>query len=136
MFFHHILVRKLYGFTIFKRKISICNLTLSHDTIKGFRERVLMTSIIQIIFLLLDVLWYLIVIQVIMSWLVNFGILNMSQPLIIQVWTSINRLLEPVYRPVRNFLPATGGLDIAPLIVIIGIVIIRILIVNNFSAFV
>ena len=95
-----------------------------------------MTSLIQIIFLLLDVLWYLIVVQVIMSWLVNFGILNMSQPLIIQIWGSINRLLEPVYRPIRNFLPATGGLDIAPLVVIVGIIIIRIIIVNNFASFV
>ena len=95
-----------------------------------------MTSLIQIIFLLLDVLWYLIVIQVIMSWLVNFGILNMSQPFIIQIWSSINRLLEPIYRPVRNLLPATGSLDIAPLVVIIGIVIVRIIIVNNLSSFV
>ena len=94
-----------------------------------------MTSLIQIIFLLLDVLWYLIIVQVIMSWLVNFGILNMSQPFIIQIWSSINRLLEPIYRPVRNFLPITGGLDIAPLVVIIGIVVIRIILINNFSAF-
>ncbi|MDG2473673.1 MAG: YggT family protein [Paracoccaceae bacterium] len=95
-----------------------------------------MTSLIQIIFLLLDVLWYLIVVQVVMSWLVNFGILNMSQPLIIQIWSSINRLLEPIYRPVRNFLPSTGGLDIAPLIVIVGISILRIIIINNSSSFV
>ena len=95
-----------------------------------------MTSLLQIIFLLLDVLWYLIVVQVVMSWLVNFGILNMSQPFIIQIWSSINRLLEPIYRPVRNFLPNTGGLDIAPLVVIIGIVVIRIILINNFSSFI
>ena len=92
-----------------------------------------MTSLIQIIFLLLDVVWYLIVIQVLMSWLVNFGILNMSQPFIIQIWSSINRLLEPIYRPVRNFLPVTTGLDIAPLIIIIGISIVRIILSNNFT---
>ena len=95
-----------------------------------------MTSLLQIIFLLLDVLWYLIVVQVVMSWLVNFGILNMSQPFIIQIWSSINRLLEPIYRPVRNFLPNTGGLDIAPLVVIIGIVVVRIILINNFSSFI
>lgn len=95
-----------------------------------------MTSLIQIIFLLLDVLWYLIVVQVIMSWLVNFGVLNMSQPFIIQIWSSINKLLEPVYRPVRNFIPQTGGLDIAPLVVIVGIIIIRIILSNNFPVYV
>ena len=95
-----------------------------------------MTSLIQIIFLLLDVLWYLVVVQVIMSWLVNFGVLNMSQPFIIQIWSSINKLLEPVYRPVRNFIPQTGGLDIAPLVVIVGIIIIRIILSNNFPVYV
>ena len=95
-----------------------------------------MTSLIQIIFLLLDVLWYLIVVQVIMSWLVNFGVLNMSQPFIIQIWSSINKLLEPVYRPVRSFIPQTGGLDIAPLVVIVGIIIIRIILSNNFPVYV
>ena len=95
-----------------------------------------MTSLIQIVFFLLDVLWYFILAQVIMSWLINFGILNTSQPIIIQIWGSLNRLLEPIYRPIRNMLPATGGLDIAPLVVIIGIVVARILIINNFSTFV
>jgi YggT family protein len=71
-----------------------------------------------------------------MSWLINFGILNMSQPIIIQIWGSINRILEPIYRPIRNFLPATGGLDIAPLIVIVGIIAIRIIITNNISSIV
>ena len=94
-----------------------------------------MTSLIQIIFLLLDVLWYFILAQVIMSWLLNFGILNSSQPLVIQIWASLNKLLEPIYRPIRNILPATSGIDLAPLVAIIGIIVIRIILINNLSAF-
>ena len=90
-----------------------------------------MTSLIQIVFLLLNVLWYFILAQVIMSWLLNFGILNRSQPLVIQIWVSLNKLLEPIYRPIRSILPATGGLDIAPLVAIIGIIVIRIILINN-----
>ena len=93
-----------------------------------------MTSLIQIIFLFLDVLWYLIVAQVVMSWLVNFGILNMSQPKIHHLVGSIYLILEPIYRPIRYYLPATGGLDIAPLVVIVGIIAIRIIITNNLSS--
>jgi len=107
---------------------------LVHVIIAAKPPETFMTSLIQITFLLLDVLWYLIVAQVVMSWLVNFGILNMSQPIIHQLWGSINRLLEPIYRPIRNFLPATGGLDIAPLVVIVGIIAIRIIITNNLSS--
>ena len=93
-----------------------------------------MGSLIEIIFLLLDVLWYLILAQIIMSWLINFGILNMNQPMVVQIWSSLNRLLEPVYRPVRNFLPSMSGIDLAPLAVIVGIIALRIIISNNASS--
>ncbi len=94
-----------------------------------------MTSLIQIVFLLLDVLWYFILAQVIMSWLLNFGILNRSQPLIIQIWVSLNKLLEPIYRPIRRVIPATTGIDIAPLVAIVGIIVIRIILINNLGTF-
>tara|TARA_A100000164_G_C21231588_1_gene462953 strand:- start:67 stop:354 length:288 start_codon:yes stop_codon:yes gene_type:complete len=90
-----------------------------------------MGSLVEIIFLLLDVLWYLILAQIIMSWLINFGILNMNQPMVVQIWSSLNRLLEPIYSRVRNFLPSISGIDLAPLVVIVGIIAIRIIISNN-----
>lgn len=95
-----------------------------------------MGSLVEIIFLLLDVLWYLILAQIIMSWLINFGILNMNQPMVVQIWSSLNRLLEPIYRPVRNFLPSMSGIDLAPLVVIVGIIAIRIIISNNAASFI
>lgn len=95
-----------------------------------------MGSLIQIVLLLLDVLWYFILAQIIMSWLINFGVLNTRQQLVIQIWHSLNSILEPIYRPIRKFLPATSGLDLAPLVVIIGLSVIRIIILNNAMYFV
>ena len=95
-----------------------------------------MGSLIEIIFLLLDVIWYIILAQIIMSWLINFGVLNMGQPMVVQIWSSLNKLLEPIYRPIRNFLPTTSGIDLAPLVVIVGIIAIRIIISNNASSFI
>ena len=95
-----------------------------------------MTSIYMILMLLLDVALFIVIAHVIMSWLINFGVLNMRQPIVAQIWDGLNRLLEPVYGPIRRRLPQMGGLDLAPLIVILGIYIIEIVLRNNVSFFV
>lgn len=90
-----------------------------------------MTSIFQILQLLLDVAFFILLIHVIMSWLINFNVLNLRQPLVYQIWDGLNRLLEPIYRPIRNLLPQTGGLDLAPLVLFIGIIILRDILLPN-----
>jgi YggT family protein len=70
-----------------------------------------------------------------MSWLINFGVLNLRQPIVGQIWDGLNRLLEPVYSPIRRALPNLGGLDLAPLVVFIGIYALRIILTNNAGAF-
>ncbi|MBN8631221.1 MAG: YggT family protein [Rhodobacterales bacterium] len=94
-----------------------------------------MTSLYQILMLILQIAQFLILAQVIMSWLVNFQVLNLRQPLVAQVWDGLNRLLEPVYAPVRRVLPPMGGLDLAPLVVLIAIYALQIVLRNNIAAF-
>jgi YggT family protein len=53
-----------------------------------------------------------------------------------QVWDGLNRLLEPVYGRIRSFLPQTGGLDLAPLVALIGVYALRIILINNAGAFI
>ncbi|MDP5217723.1 MULTISPECIES: YggT family protein [Ruegeria] len=69
--------------------------------------------------LILSVVYFFIIVHVIMSWLINFNVLNVHQQLVGQIWYGLNRLLEPIYRPIRNILPDTGGLDLAPLVAFI-----------------
>jgi YggT family protein len=66
-----------------------------------------------------------------MSWLINFQVLNLRQPLVWQIWNGLSRMLEPLYTPVRRILPNTGGLDLAPLVVFIGIIILQRALINN-----
>ena len=94
-----------------------------------------MTTLYQAIMLILDVLWFLMIAHIIMSWLINFQVLNLRQPLIAQLWDGLNRILEPLYGPIRRILPQTGGLDLAPLIVFIGIIVLRQALINNAGAF-
>lgn len=95
-----------------------------------------MLSILQILFLVLDIIWWIVIAHVILSWLINFQVLNLRQPLVAQIWDGLNRLLNPIYGRLRAFLPNLGGLDLAPLIVLLAIYALRIVIMNNISAFV
>ena len=94
-----------------------------------------MTSLYQILMLILQIAQFLILAQVIMSWLVNFQVLNIRQPLVRQIWDGLNRLLEPLYAPVRRILPPMGGLDLAPLAVLIAIYALQIVLRNNIAHF-
>ncbi|MGL4235102.1 YggT family protein [Tabrizicola sp.] len=90
-----------------------------------------MTSFYQILMLILNVAIFFVLAHVIMSWLINFQVLNIRQPLVSQIWYALNRLLEPLYGTIRRFLPPMGGLDLAPLIVLIVIYALRIILSNN-----
>ena len=89
----------------------------------------------QALMLILDVMWFIMIAHIIMSWLINFQVLNLRQPLVAQVWDGLNRLLEPIYRPIRSVIPDLGGLDLAPLVVFIGIIILQRALVNNAGFF-
>lgn len=94
-----------------------------------------MTSLFQILMLILDVVWFFILAQVIMSWLISFQVLNLRQQFVAQIWYGLNRLLEPLYAPIRRVLPNMGGLDLAPLAVLLGIYALRIILINNAALF-
>ena len=95
-----------------------------------------MTSILQILLLILDIAYFVIIAHIIMSWLINFQVLNLRQPLVAQIWDGLNRLLEPLYGRIRSILPNLGGLDLAPLIVLIAVYALRIVLMNNAQSFV
>jgi YggT family protein len=94
-----------------------------------------MQSLFQILMLILDVVWFFVIAHVIMSWLINFQVLNLRQQFVAQIWYGLNRLLEPLYQPIRGILPNMGGIDLAPLVVLIGVYALRIILMNNAAAF-
>ncbi|GGW33539.1 YggT family protein [Gemmobacter lanyuensis] len=94
-----------------------------------------MVSILQILLMLLSVAQFIILAHIIMSWLINFQVLNLRQPLVAQVWYGLNRLLAPVYDRIRSILPDLGGIDLAPLVALLAIYALRIVIINNAAMF-
>ena len=94
-----------------------------------------MTSLLEIVLMLIHLAKWIILAHVIMSWLINFQVLNLRQQLVAQIWYGLNRLVEPVYGPIRRALPQMGGLDLAPLVVLVGVYALRIVLANNANAF-
>lgn len=94
-----------------------------------------MGTLYEALQLILQILWFIMIVHIIMSWLINFQVLNLRQPLVAQIWDGLNRLLEPIYQPIRNILPNTGGLDLAPLVLFVIIIIARSALANNAAFF-
>ena len=92
-----------------------------------------MITILKILQLLLDVAFFIMLIHIIMSWLINFQVLNLRQPIVAQIWDGLNRLLEPIYAPIRRMLPNTGALDLAPLVLFIIIIILRDIVIPDLA---
>ena len=84
-----------------------------------------MSSILWLIMTILQLYIYVIIAMVVMSWLVAFGIVNRSNPYVRQFSYVLDRLTEPVFRPIRRILPDLGGLDISPVIVLLGIMFLQ-----------
>lgn len=84
-----------------------------------------MLMILQLVQLLLDVAFFIMIAHIILSWLVTFNVLNVRQPIVGSLWDGLNRLLEPVYAPIRRMLPNTGALDLAPLVAFICLIAAR-----------
>lgn len=74
-----------------------------------------------ILSMILDVVWWIIVVQAILSWLIAFNVINTHNEFVRQVWTSLDRMTEPLYRPIRKILPDFGGLDLSPIVILIAL---------------
>ena len=75
-----------------------------------------MAPIFAIPYMVLNAAWFFIIAHFIMS---AFNVLNLHQQIVGQIWQSLNRLSDPIYRPIRQYLPSMGGLDLAPLVALL-----------------
>jgi YggT family protein len=84
-------------------------------------------ALYQVIDLLLRLLTYLIIAQAILSWLVAFNVINTYNDFVRSFLNFLDRITEPLYRPIRRILPDFGGIDFSPIVVLLLIYILRIL---------
>jgi len=82
-------------------------------------------SLFQIAIMLLSVLWWIIIVQAILSWLIAFNVLNTTSNGVRAFVQALDRLTAPLYRPIRRFLPDMGGIDFSPLVVLLLIMVLQ-----------
>ncbi|WP_309611981.1 YggT family protein [Sphingomonas sp.] len=75
--------------------------------------------------ILLNILWWVIIVQAILSWLLAFNVLNTGSPAVRQIANALDRVTAPLYRPIRRLLPDFGGIDFSPMVVLILIMIVQ-----------
>jgi YggT family protein len=85
----------------------------------------MLLALVDIVNLLLTVLTWIIIIQVILSWLFAFNVLNTSSQGVRAFAMALERITAPLYRPIRRILPDFGGIDFSPLVVLILIQVIK-----------
>jgi YggT family protein len=94
-----------------------------------------MLSVIWLINQLFVVYWWIIFISVASSWLIQFGIVNGSNPNVRMILGAIYKLTEPLLGPIRRLLPDLGGLDISPIILLLALEFIRRLVIEQLYRF-
>ena len=82
-------------------------------------------GIIGVIQMLLSVAIWIIIIQAILSWLIAFNVINTYNDFVRSVAMTLERLTEPLLRPIRRFVPTVGGIDLSPLILILILIALR-----------
>ena len=82
-------------------------------------------ALVSIANLLLDILFWIIIIQVILSWLLAFNVLNIHSGGVRAFVVALDRITAPLYRPIRRMLPDFGGIDFSPLVILILIQVIK-----------
>lgn len=93
---------------------------------------IVLVPLLQVLFSLLGLYSSAILIAVILSWLIGFNVLNLSNRLVYLVNNALERLTEPFFAVFRRLIPPFGGIDLSPLFALIAIqfaqqVIVRIL---------
>ena len=80
-----------------------------------------MKAVLDVVLLVLQLYTYVLIGSAVLSWLIGFNVVNIRNDFVRSVWSTLNALTEPVLRPIRGMLPNMGGIDISPVIALLGI---------------
>ncbi len=90
-------------------------------------------AILNLLLTIIDLYTWIVIISFIMSWLIAFDMINVRSQAIYTVRRFLDAATEPVYEPIRRIVPALGGLDFTPMIVLLGLRFLRDLLVSGFA---
>ena len=85
----------------------------------------LLYTLVDIIGYLINIIVIVVIVQFVLSLLISFNVVNMHNELVASLWKAANAILDPILSPIRRIMPDTGSLDLSPMVLIIGLVVLQ-----------
>ena len=90
-----------------------------------------MNAIALLVTVVADLIFYLVLASVILSWLVAFNVINLQNDLVRAIYNGVNGLVEPLLAPIRRVLPSAGGIDFSPVVLLLIVMVLRTFIIAD-----
>ena len=98
----------------------------------------MLVQLLAVFFNLLDVVVSLVltvlIVNAVLSWLISFEVVDRRNRFIATVWDFSTKLTDPMLRPIRKIVPNLGGIDLAPMVLALGLIfgvqILRVLVIG------
>ena len=91
-----------------------------------------MALIGELLYMVIQIYIYIIIAAVIVSWLIAFNVISPDHPAMRRILDFLGRVTDPVFRPVQRVIPSIGGIDLSPIVVILGLILLQKLVVRLF----
>ena len=93
-----------------------------------------MLPLLAFISMIISLAIWIVIIGAVLSWLIAFNVINPHNQFVYTVYTGIDRLMEPMLKPIRRMLPDLGGIDISPLVLILALIFVRDVVIAGWIA--
>ncbi len=90
-----------------------------------------MNALATLIYLVGQVLIWMLIIWAVMGWLITFNVINARNPFVQSVMRSLEALFTPLLRPIRRYVPTFGGIDFSPIVLVIIIIVVQTLLLDD-----
>jgi YggT family protein len=84
-----------------------------------------MRAILDVVFVILNLYTWVIIASAIFSWLYAFNVVNPRNQFVAMIGQTLYNLTEPLLRPIRRVVPSMGGLDLSPIVLLLGIFLLQ-----------
>lgn len=84
-----------------------------------------MNPFLWLIDTIIDIYIWILIASAVLSWLIAFNVVNTRNPIVNNIGEFLYRVTEPALRPIRNLMPNLGGIDVSPVILIIGLLFLK-----------
>ncbi len=84
-----------------------------------------MLAFLKLVDTIVDIYIFLLIAWAILSWLVHFNVVNTGNRLVYVVMDFLYKITEPALRQIRRVIPLLGGIDVSPIVLILGLIFLR-----------